>query len=254
MAGTNNFLAFGTGVGANVMSQATYAALGARTAGFTTGIADPLACNKAWRQACFVAAVMGDVIAQSNRNALDDGVIATFRDNFLDALADLVPFRLPPGIILTSADNSAPTTRSILADGAVLLRAGTYAALFAKIGTTFNTGGEGGTEFRIPDLRGVFIRGQDAGRGIDLSRVFGSLQDDMIKTHKHVGGMGDSSSSAPFGHTGTDVYRGTQSPDTDNYLYHTNDGSNFDGTVNAAGAIGVETRPVNVALQFYITY
>lgn len=38
-------------------------------------------------------------------------------------------------------------------DGRVMVRT-TYAALFAKIGTSYNTGGETGAQFRIPDMRG----------------------------------------------------------------------------------------------------
>jgi len=38
----------------------------------------------------------------------------------------------------------------------------TYANLYAKIGTTYDTGGEGGGNFRLPDYRGYFLRGLDA--------------------------------------------------------------------------------------------
>lgn len=48
---------------------------------------------------------------------------------------------------------SAPTGW-LICDGSSLLRAGTYAALFAIIGTTFGTAD--GTHFNIPDLRGKF--------------------------------------------------------------------------------------------------
>ena len=38
--------------------------------------------------------------------------------------------------------------------------------------------GDGSTNFRIPDYRGVFIRGLDSGRGLDNGRVLGSYQMD----------------------------------------------------------------------------
>lgn len=41
--------------------------------------------------------------------------------------------------------------------------------------------GDGETTFRIPDLRGDFIRGYDPGRGIDPGRVLGSWQGDAIR-------------------------------------------------------------------------
>jgi hypothetical protein len=49
--------------------------------------------------------------------------------------------------------------------------------LFVVIGNTFDTGGEGANNFRLPDLRGEFIRGWDNGRGVDPNRTFGSKQE-----------------------------------------------------------------------------
>lgn len=60
----------------------------------------------------------------------------------------------------------------------------TFSKLFSVIGTTFGTG-DGSTTFNLPDLRGEFIRGFDAGRGVDASRVFGSHQSDALKIHTH---------------------------------------------------------------------
>lgn len=45
--------------------------------------------------------------------------------------------------------------------------------------------GNGTTTFRIPDLRGIFRRGQDNGRGIDPSREWGSYQDHDNVIHTH---------------------------------------------------------------------
>lgn len=52
----------------------------------------------------------------------------------------------------------------------------TYPDLFAYLGTTFNTGGEGAGNFRLPDSRGEFLRGWDHGRGVDAGRTVGSTQ------------------------------------------------------------------------------
>jgi microcystin-dependent protein len=48
-----------------------------------------------------------------------------------------------------------------------------YPLLFSKIGYTF---GGSGDFFRLPDLRGEFIRGWDGGRGVDSGRLVGSPQ------------------------------------------------------------------------------
>lgn len=45
--------------------------------------------------------------------------------------------------------------------------------------------GDGSTTFRIPDLRGEFIRALDSSRGIDVDRVAGSWQADEFKSHVH---------------------------------------------------------------------
>jgi microcystin-dependent protein len=48
----------------------------------------------------------------------------------------------------------------------------TYAALYAVIGTLYNTGGESGT-FRLPDLRGRVIAGEDDMGGTSANRLTG---------------------------------------------------------------------------------
>lgn len=68
-------------------------------------------------------------------------------------------------------------------NGAVVSRT-TYAALFARIGIVFGEG-DGSTTFGVPDLRGLFLRGKDDGRGLDPSRVLGSFQDMLMQSHTH---------------------------------------------------------------------
>ena len=66
-------------------------------------------------------------------------------------------------------------------NGVSLLQAG-YPDLFTQIGTAY---GGGAATFRLPDLRGEFIRGLDSGRGIDAGRTIGSWQDYEIGSHRH---------------------------------------------------------------------
>src|SRR5271165_7472381 len=72
MANTNDFQTFATGVGADVLSPAAWAALSARTSGFTEGIASPTQCNTAWRQASFVAAALAQLTADNGPGNVQD--------------------------------------------------------------------------------------------------------------------------------------------------------------------------------------
>lgn len=69
-------------------------------------------------------------------------------------------------------------------NGAAVSRT-TYAALFAKIGTTWGAG-DGSTTFNLPDGRGSFDRGWDDGRNLDKGRAFGSEQEPANMSHNHI--------------------------------------------------------------------
>ena len=105
----------------------------------------------------------------------------------------------------------------------------TYDKLFARIGTRYGTG-DGSTTFKLPDLRGEFVRGFDNGRGVDPGRALGSYQLDAFKAHTHkyfkdnVGGSPSAGGS----------------------------GSGADTPTGSTG--GTETRPRNIALVYYIKY
>lgn len=84
---TNDFLVFGGDGAANVISQASYAALTARLAGFQSGVAQSGQLNKVWRQASIISAVLGQFISdQSGQNAVDDGTTATLVANLVAAV------------------------------------------------------------------------------------------------------------------------------------------------------------------------
>ncbi|SPA44826.1 hypothetical protein [Cupriavidus taiwanensis] len=71
---TNDFLVFGGGAGANVITQVTYSGLAARTAGFSSGVAQSAQLNKVWRQSSIMAAVLAQFIGDiSGQDVLDDG-------------------------------------------------------------------------------------------------------------------------------------------------------------------------------------
>ncbi|MGJ8523002.1 hypothetical protein R84981_001695 [Carnimonas sp. R-84981] len=59
--------------------------------------------------------------------------------------------------------------------------------------------GDGKTTFSKPDLRGEFLRGVDAGRGVDKDRRLGSVQDSANKTHNHGGSTEEGGGYTPSG-------------------------------------------------------
>jgi len=144
----------------------------------------------------------------------------------------------------------------VLCNGASLLRAGTYADLFAIIGTTFGTAD--GTHFNVPDMRGIFPRGagvngtlDDAG-GTGFTGVLGTYQNDKIQGHWHekwynVGITGAAGGSAISKTTA--VVSNIHEPDGNKSVR----AAISDG-VNGAPRTGTETNPANLGLTFIIRY
>jgi len=80
-------------------------------------------------------------------------------------------------------------------NGAAVSRT-TYAALFARIGTTYGAG-NGSTTFNLPDLRGEFLRGLDDGRGLDMGRTLSATaQDGVADTALHAHNIDRTSAGA----------------------------------------------------------
>ncbi|WP_262389202.1 hypothetical protein [Escherichia coli] len=83
---TNNFKAFALGPNANIMSQAEWEALPALLSGFTAGKASSAQVNKAIRQATTIAALVGQFIANSGVDALDNADVNGLVTKFTNAL------------------------------------------------------------------------------------------------------------------------------------------------------------------------
>lgn len=91
------------------------------------------------------------------------------------------------GMIVMSGNNQAPERGTWLKCNGSAVNRTTYAALFAKIGTTYGAG-NGTTTFNLPDFRGVFPRGLDEGRNLDTGRTLSNtVQGDQNKQHSHTG-------------------------------------------------------------------
>jgi len=150
------------------------------------------------------------------------------------------------GVIKYSTFNYVPTGY-LKVNGAEISRT-TYANLFSKIGVTYGIG-DGINTFNLPDLRGVFIRGLDEGRGLDSGRVLGSYQEDMFQNHLHdspgndyligIGSTGGLTGGTSF------VTPTTTTPATG---FPVSDG------INGTPKVGAETRPKNISLMAIIKY
>jgi rhizosphere induced protein len=134
----------------------------------------------------------------------------------------------------------------MLCDGRQLSKTA-YPELFAVLGTLY-----GGTSesFRIPDYRGLFLRGVDAGAGMDpdaARRVgptgtgttggIGSLQCDALQDHKHSYKAVTLAAPTGSGNAGgqTASFEQTSSPDS-------------------PARTSAETRSKNVAVNYIIKY
>ena len=97
----------------------------------------------------------------------------------------------------------------------------------------------------LPDFRGRFLRGAN---GNTLT-----FQDDMVKAHQHIEAWGENSGAyAEFGVSTYPRNRwGSSATDCDNYKYLTNDGAS---SIDKQDWVGVENRPINIAVHYYIKY
>jgi phage-related tail fiber protein len=180
----------------------------------------------------------GQVLNKADNTQLRQALMALFA---LKAAAGVTV-----GAILAFPAGAAPTG-FLKANGALVSRTA-YAALWAFAQASGNLAasdaawaagqfspGDGSTTFRIPDLRGEFLRAWDDGRGIDTGRGIGSEQADSLSAHTHI--VGGS-------------YGGT--PGSGGIVQ-----SLAGGAVSTQGqspAGGTETRPRNVAVLFCLKY
>ncbi|EGJ51835.1 phage tail protein [Desulfocurvibacter africanus] len=160
-------------------------------------------------------------------------VAAPLADDDIARKAD-INAATPAGTVAFFARSSSPEGW-LKCNGAAVGRA-TYAGLFAAIGTSFGVG-DGSTTFKLPDLRGEFVRGWDDGRGADSGRVFGSAQADAFRAHNHNPQIYAHWEGGPGGWS----------------LDRDNQSSNWQG-ISSSTVGGVETRPRNMALLACIKY
>lgn len=184
----------------------------------------------------------------------------------------------PVGTIQAFAFNRIPEGW-LICDGGVL-SINLFPELYAAIGTVF--GGNGESNFAIPDLRGRFIRGWNADGQLDSERTFGSSQEDTIQEHRHsIPSLSTSSQGShshrvyyrtykvgsnflnndmpvyeiPSSYSSSHPYGGDPGTSDNGSHSHTTTPNTTGGAENHSFGIvrtGSETRPKNLALLFCI--
>jgi len=169
---------------------------------------------------------------------------------------DTVSRLVPPGTVIAFASETCPAGY-LRCDGAAVSRTN-YPDLFAAIGTAW--GAPSGTQFNVPELRGLSMRGWNSGTGNDpdaAGRVatraggatgdrVGTYQGDNLVSHSHTACAPPNSANDPSsqgwpqgGHVG----------------FRTSDrapSACYGGFIGAFG--GNETRPRNVSVNYCIKY
>jgi len=83
----NDFLTFSANAGANVLSQASYAAAAETATGYVAGTASSAAVNKTLRQASIMAAMIAQfIVDKAAQTVVDDGTTSTIETNFIAAI------------------------------------------------------------------------------------------------------------------------------------------------------------------------
>jgi microcystin-dependent protein len=156
----------------------------------------------------------------------------------------------PIGHVAAYAGNVVPLGY-LECNGAAVSRT-TYVNLFGVCGILYGAG-DSSTTFNLPDLRGYFVRGWDDNAGVDVGRVLGSTQADLVGPvtdpghihtdagHVHAGGVSIYDNAATGG--GASASGGTSNTGSGN--------ANIQSSVTGITG-GAETRPKNVAMMYII--
>jgi microcystin-dependent protein len=180
-------------------------------------------------------------------NAVPNAMVA-------DTVQGLTPTQLlvPAGMILPFGGATCPTNY-IPADGTSYARVGTYANLFAAVGSAWGTADS--AHFNAPDMRGVSPRGVDGAAGRDPDKasrsafaaggnsgpLVGTYEGDMYASHNH--GFTWIASSTSI--TGSNVNGAF-------LLIDQNGGNSSGGGIQAAG--GNESRGKNAYVTYCVKY
>jgi len=127
-----------------------------------------ISINSASSSAAGVVKLSDSISSTSSSTAASSAAVKKAYDNSSGLVGNVITWLL-----------DSPPDKYIELNGATLSRTA-YSELFAVIGTKYGAG-DGVTTFKVPDFRGVFLRGWDNGRGVDSGRSLGSYQSDAIR-------------------------------------------------------------------------
>ncbi|WP_306382879.1 phage tail protein [Pseudomonas protegens] len=136
-------------------------------------------------------------------------------------------------------------------DGSVQ-SAATYPDLAAYLGTTFNTGGEGAGNFRLPESRGEFLRGWDHGRGVDAGRALGASQTDALQNITGESSTFPTGSTAPLSSSGAFKTNARSLVPTGIAGGGAWSSASIDFDASRVARTAAETRPRNLAVMWCI--
>ncbi|WP_228351033.1 phage tail protein, partial [Limnobaculum allomyrinae] len=176
----NNFKAFALDHNANVMSQTDWEALPALQTGFSSGKASSAQVNKAIRQSTSIASLVGQFIANSGDDALDNGDVDELVTKFTNALitnlrlgagapAIGIPFFWPSSAMPNTVMDEWSDMVFLKFNGATF-----SATTYPKLALVF-------PGLSLTEARGEFLRLWDEGRGVDSGRALLSSQSDAIR-------------------------------------------------------------------------
>nr|DAL28013.1 MAG TPA_asm: tail fiber protein [Caudoviricetes sp.] len=239
----NNFKAFALDPNANVTSQADWEALPALLSGFTAGKASSAQVNKAIRQATTIAALVGQFIANSGADALDNADVNGLVTKFTNALiANLRLGAGAPAIGIPFFWPSSAMPNTVMTEWADMVflkfNGATFSATtYPKLALVF-------PGLVLTESRGEFIRIWDDGRGVDAGRGLLSAQGHTYQSHSHRLLMS-------AGSAGTGNVIGIDSSLNGTFTYNINqpDGGRLQAIENAGDT---ETRPRNIAFNFLV--
>lgn len=161
-------------------------------------------------------------------SSVDSGALAANAVLLSKLATEVINKLVPTGVILAYAGTAAPSGY-LLCDGSAVSRTA-FASLYSVIGISHGQG-DGSTTFNVPDMRGRFIRGRDAGAGRD--------PDASSRTAIQLGGnTGDTIGSLQGYATALPTTNFT----TDTAPDHTHGVPSNDGTTSANAAGNLYTR------------